>query len=297
MLGGRRPGPLRSRRPTAASTPGSVSRSIPTALTFTAILADGSTAAETYYSVGGGFIVAGGRVRRGQGRPSRCRSRSNRRKDLLGHCSSPRPDRARGRVAERAGRGARPEEIHQGLGAIWRTMKECVFRGCHTRGVLPGGLGVVRRAAGLSSSMLGAGSWPDADSWLAAIRDSRPAFQETLAWVSCFALAVNEENAGVRPGGDGADQRGRGRGSRGAAVLPLLLRVATSAASSASCSPPARSAASSRRRRRSPPRWADVRRRSASRARWRRRGSRNASAARPHRSPWRPRSPWSTTSA
>ena len=89
-----------------------------------------------------------------------------------------------------------PEEIHQDLAAIWRTMKDCVFRGCHTRGVLPGGLGVVRRAAGLSSAMLGAGSWPDADSWIEAIRNSRPAFQETLAWVSCFALAVNEENAG-----------------------------------------------------------------------------------------------------
>ena len=36
---------------------------------------------------------------------------------------------------------------------------------------------------------------PDVDSWIEAIRTSRPAFQETLDWVSCFALAVNEENA------------------------------------------------------------------------------------------------------
>jgi L-serine deaminase len=27
-----------------------------------------------------------------------------------------------------------PEEIHQGRGAIWQAMKDCVFRGCHTRG-------------------------------------------------------------------------------------------------------------------------------------------------------------------
>ena len=44
--------------------------------------------------------------------------------------------------------------------------------------------------------MLGAGgSWTDADRWVDAIRSRHPAFQETLAWVSCFALAVNEENA------------------------------------------------------------------------------------------------------
>jgi L-serine dehydratase len=90
-----------------------------------------------------------------------------------------------------------PEEIHQGLDEIWRAMKDCVFRGCHTRGVLPGGLGVVRRAAGLSESLLGTSlSRLDADTWLDAIGRTRPAFQETLAWVSCFALAVNEENAG-----------------------------------------------------------------------------------------------------
>ena len=88
-----------------------------------------------------------------------------------------------------------PEEIHRELGAIWETMKECVFRGCHTGGVLPGGLGVVRRAATLAGRMLPGVGPRDVDSWLDAIRASRPTFQETLAWVSCFALAVNEENA------------------------------------------------------------------------------------------------------
>jgi L-serine dehydratase len=116
-------------------------------------------------------------------------------KDLLGHCTAQGltvPEVVwRNELAWRT-----PEEIRAGLGVIWRTMKECAFRGCHTRGVLPGGLGVVRRAAGLSSGMLGNRSWADVDSWLEAIRTSRPAFQETLTWVSCFALAVNEENAG-----------------------------------------------------------------------------------------------------
>jgi L-serine dehydratase len=165
----------------------------PNALTFTAILADGSSRAETYYSVGGGFIVQEGESDQeatSVALPFPIESA----RDLLGHCDSHGltvPEVVwRNELAWRT-----PEEIHRGLGAIWATMKDCVFRGCHTRGVLPGGLGVTRRAAGLSTGMLGSAPWPDVDTWLEAIRSSRPAFQETLAWVSCFALAVNEENA------------------------------------------------------------------------------------------------------
>ncbi len=166
----------------------------PNALTFTAVLAGGSSAAETYYSVGGGFIVQEGES--DEGRPSvTLPFPIESAKDLLGYCNAHGltvPDIVwRNELVWRT-----PEQIHQGLGAIWTAMKDCVFRGCHTRGVLPGGLGVVRRAAGLSSGMLGDRSWPDVDSWIEGIRNRPPAFQETLAWVSCFALAVNEENAG-----------------------------------------------------------------------------------------------------
>jgi L-serine dehydratase len=165
----------------------------PNALTFTAVLADGSTHPETYYSVGGGFIVQEGEPDQG-GSPVTLPFPIESAGDLLRHCDAHGltvPEVVwRNELAWRT-----PEEIRRGLGAIWAAMKDCVFRGCHTRGTLPGGLGVTRRAAGLSSGMLGSASWPDVDAWLEAIRSSRPAFQETLAWVSCFALAVNEENA------------------------------------------------------------------------------------------------------
>lgn len=165
----------------------------PNALTFTAVLTDGSTRAETYYSVGGGFIVQEGESDQG-GPPVTLPFPIESARDLLGHCARHGltvPEVVwRNELAWRT-----PEEIRRGLGAIWGTMKDCVFRGCHTGGVLPGGLGVVRRAAALSNGMLAGASWPDTDSWIEAIRTSRPAFQETLAWVSCFALAVNEENA------------------------------------------------------------------------------------------------------
>ena len=177
-------------------------------------------------------------------------------------------------------------------------MKDCVFRGCHTRGVLPG-----RAAAWFvappdsAARMLGDRSWPDVDSWIEAIRNSRPGFQETLAWVSCFALAVNEENAGF-----GRVVTAPTNGAAGVVPAVLLYYLCfcdgdESEDRAAFCSPPARSAASSRRGRRFPPRWADARPRSASRAPWRRRGSPSASAAPPRRWPWPPRSRWSTTSA
>ena len=165
----------------------------PNALTFTAVLADGSRQAETYYSVGGGFIVQEGESDQG-GPTAMLPFPIESARDLLGHCDANGltvPEVVwRNELAWRT-----PEEIRRGLASIWQTMKDSVFRGCHARGILPGGLGVVRRAAALSGDMLGSASWPDVDSWLEAIRASRPSFQQTLAWVSCFALAVNEENA------------------------------------------------------------------------------------------------------
>jgi L-serine dehydratase len=165
----------------------------PNALTFTAVLADGSTRSETYYSVGGGFIVEEGEPDRG-GTPARLPFPIRSARDLLGYCD------AHGfSVPEVVWRNELiwrpPEQIHRELDRIWETMKECAFRGCHTGGVLPGGLGVVRRAATLAARLLPGAPGRDVESWLAAIRASRPPFQETLAWVSCFALAVNEENA------------------------------------------------------------------------------------------------------
>jgi L-serine dehydratase len=61
--------------------------------------------------------------------------------------------------------------------------------------VLPGPLGVVRRAARLSRSLLGGRTYDSFDTWLAALPHAAPGFTETLKWVTCFALAVNEENA------------------------------------------------------------------------------------------------------
>jgi L-serine dehydratase len=90
----------------------------------------------------------------------------------------------------------RPEAITKsGVLNVWQTMKDCMFRGCHTQGNLPGGLFVKRRAFDLNKKLLAGRSYDNYDTWLAAIKQGGQSFQYTLDWVSCFALAVNEENA------------------------------------------------------------------------------------------------------
>ena len=66
--------------------------------------------------------------------------------------------------------------VRRGLLDIWRVMRECVDNGCRASGSLPGGLAVRRRAAELGAEL----SEQD----------------DPLEWVTLYALAVNEENAG-----------------------------------------------------------------------------------------------------
>ena len=73
-------------------------------------------------------------------------------------------------------------EIRDGLLRIWEVMQNCVQRGCHTEGVLPGGLKVKRRAARLQRQ-------------LSAERELHRVPLGTMDWVNLYALAVNEENA------------------------------------------------------------------------------------------------------
>jgi L-serine dehydratase len=70
-----------------------------------------------------------------------------------------------------------------------------MYKGCHTKGMLPGGLNVTRRAAALNNRLLS--KYPENGyyEWIEAIRKTGQGFQNILDWVSCFALAVNEENA------------------------------------------------------------------------------------------------------
>ena len=89
------------------------------------------------------------------------------------------------------------EAIHNELLRIWDTMLECMYIGCHSEGILPGGLNVRRRAYDMHINLIGVLPYEDPYSWLQIIRQTEVKFRQILKWVSCFALAVNEVNASL----------------------------------------------------------------------------------------------------
>lgn len=165
----------------------------PNAMTCLATFDNGDQIAETYYSVGGGFVVQEGEEAGGAD-AVQLPFPVDTADDLLHWC------RKTGLsiydvVMENENCWRSESETKAGLLNIWQVMKECIYRGCHTQGILPGGLNVKRRAADLNKKLLQGREYHDYDSWLEAIRAGGQSFQYTLDWVSCFALAVNEENA------------------------------------------------------------------------------------------------------
>ena len=89
------------------------------------------------------------------------------------------------------------QEIDFELNRIWETMLECMYIGCHTEGKLPGGLNVKRRAFGTHQKLIKDSQYSNPEEWIAAIRNTEVKFREILKWVSCFALSVNEVNASL----------------------------------------------------------------------------------------------------
>jgi L-serine dehydratase len=156
----------------------------PNALRFTALAADGRPVhGRVYYSVGGGFIVDDSPAQGDAAAPSRRPPLPFRTgADLLRLCGEHALLISDVMLANEKALRAEAE-IRAGLLRLWDVMQECVRRGCEQEGVLPGGLGVRRRAADLRRGLL---AHPEA-----ALRDPLTA----MDWVNLYALAVNEENA------------------------------------------------------------------------------------------------------
>jgi L-serine dehydratase len=165
----------------------------PNAVTFLADCKNGEAISETYYSVGGGFVVKEGEKKSSAGEiqlPFPINTSS----DILHWCM--KTGMAISEVVMENENAWRPEkQTREGVLNIWKVMSECIYRGCHTAGILPGGLNVKRRAAELNKKLLGGKKCNDYQSWIATIRAGGNSFKYILDWVSCFALAVNEENA------------------------------------------------------------------------------------------------------
>jgi L-serine dehydratase len=135
-------------------------------------------AREEYYSIGGGFVVqAGAEANAGAARrepPYEFNSGAR----LLEH------GRMQGLeihelVLARERTWRTDAEIRSGLMRIWQVMQDCVRRGFEAQGLLPGVLGVRRRAPKLYRQLMSEPLSP----------------MHALDWVNVYALAVNEENA------------------------------------------------------------------------------------------------------
>ncbi|MFT3907800.1 MAG: L-serine ammonia-lyase [Ferruginibacter sp.] len=165
----------------------------PNALTFLVELKNGETLAETFYSVGGGFVKKEGEETNNSVDVV-LPFPINTSNDLLHWCLSTGMS-IHEIVSENEAALRSDAETRAGVLEIWRVMKECIYRGCHTEGFLPGGLQVKRRAFQLNKKLIKNKSYTDFDSWMQCIKEGGSQFNYILDWVSCFALAVNEENA------------------------------------------------------------------------------------------------------
>lgn len=165
----------------------------PNALTFLADLSNGESIAETYYSIGGGFVKKEGEEENAAG-AVQLPFPINTAEDILHWCIKTGLS-IHELVMENETAWRTEKETRDGVLNTWRVMKECIYRGCNTGGMLPGGLEVKRRAAELNKRLLIGKKYTDYDSWAQAVKSGGNDFKYILDWVSCFALAVNEENA------------------------------------------------------------------------------------------------------
>ncbi|MFY0596556.1 MAG: L-serine ammonia-lyase [Cognatishimia sp.] len=161
---------------------------------------------ETYYSIGGGFVVTEDELNEGkatdEGAPVPYPFKSG--SEMLQMAQTSGKSIADMKRANEHARGG-PENMNKGCKRIWQVMNDCIDRGLANEGILPGGLDVRRRAKSISESLL-------------AERGMNLAAPHTINdWISAYAMAVNEENAA---GGQVVTAPTNGA----AGVLPAVIR-------------------------------------------------------------------------
>ena len=139
---------------------------------------------QTYYSIGGGFVVTAEELASGVsiGDMAPYPHKFNTANELLGLCAAQGKSIAQiKRENELSRRSA--AELDRGLTKIWDVMNDCINRGLERGGILPGGLNVKRRAKPIHEALM-------AERGL-----NMPAPHTINDWMSVYAMAVNEENA------------------------------------------------------------------------------------------------------
>ena len=136
---------------------------------------------QTYYSIGGGFIVDEAHFNQTEKNEMNVPYPYHIAADILRNCQESGLSISSLMMQNELALHSE-EELKTHLHQVWQTMKDCIEHGLHTEGVLPGPLKVARRAATLYR-MLKANSELSMDP------------MSVIDWVNMFALAVNEENA------------------------------------------------------------------------------------------------------
>ena len=147
----------------------------------------------TYYSVGGGFITQKGSKQKNNVKkiPYPIQNGSELKKHIEQSSLSI------SEIIWANETALQPEkEVKEKIELLFSTMKHTILNGVTTEGTLPGGLNVVRRSKVLfeSLSKTPVETWEDLE---IAIYKKTWDFNEINKWISCFAMAVNEENAAM----------------------------------------------------------------------------------------------------
>lgn len=167
-------------------------------MTFTATTNVGQKIVSTFYSIGGGFVVKEERINAKKKHQIKCAFPFpiQNAEELLQYSIT--ENKLISEIVYANEISMRPEaEVHSELMRIWNTMLECMYIGCHSEGILPGGLNVRRRAFDMHQGLIGLSNYNSPQEWLECIRKTEVKFRQILKWVSCFALAVNEVNAAL----------------------------------------------------------------------------------------------------
>ncbi|ALI56453.1 L-serine ammonia-lyase [Celeribacter marinus] len=141
---------------------------------------------ETYYSIGGGFVLTADEFEQAQSQDMSARSdvpypfQSS--LEMLDMAQSAGLSIAQMKRANEVSRMS-AADLDRGIAQIWSTMDACLERGLAGDGILPGGLAVKRRARGIYVN-------------LRELQHSNLAPPHIVNdWISAYAMAVNEENA------------------------------------------------------------------------------------------------------
>jgi len=149
---------------------------------------------ETYYSIGGGFLIKENESDDEGAEIIKYPYPIDTSKQLMKYCEDYGLSISEVVIANESVTHTK-DEYETKLLKIWETMLDSIYVGCHTQGFLPGALAVKRRAAEVVHRLSPNLVYSDKNEWLQAIRTLNPTFNDIIKWVSSFGISVNEVNA------------------------------------------------------------------------------------------------------